>query len=285
MHRGYVKVWRKMEDSGILQDQGACQFFLWAMFKATHRARKQIVGNQIVHLQPGQFVSGRNAAAQELGISPSKFVRTVDKMKMLEFVDTKPNNKFTVFTIVNWDTYQSEQTTSGQQTGQQADNKRTTSEHQSDTNKNAKNERIKEQKNKDSIPHADGVTDGEQEPFYLTKKKRKLKGKRLDAFNRFWTAFAYPKGKADAADAWLDIQQLTDALVGEIVTSAEAEAANRSAVIAAGGSPKWAQGWITGRRWEDKVVPLHGAMTLEEKSALDAIEIRKILEAKGFRAQ
>ena len=124
-----------------------------------------------------------------------------------------------------------------------------------------------------------------QPEFYLTKKKRKLTGKRLEAFKRFWTAFAYPKGKADAADAWLDIPKLTDKLVDEIVSSAEAEAANRSSVIANGQSPKWAQGWITGRRWEDKVVPLHGAMTLEEKSALDAIEIRKILEAKGVRAQ
>lgn len=281
MHRGYVKVWRKMEDSGILQDQGACQFFLWAMFKATHRERKQIVGNQIVHLQPGQFVSGRNAAAQELGISPSKFVRTVDKMKMLEFVDTKPNNKFTVFTIINWDTYQSEQTTSGQQTGQQADNKRTTSEHQSDTNKNVKHRRTKEQKDKENIPHADGVTDHVQgdDPFYLTKKKRKLQGKRLVTFNRFWDAFAYPKGKAEAADAWLDIPTLTDALVDTIVTAAETEAANRASVLANGQTPKWAQGWITGRRWEDKVVTLH-EMTPEQKAAKEGAEIMQILANK-----
>ena len=128
-----------MEDSGFLQDQGACQFFLWALFKATHRPRKQIIGNQVVNLQPGQFVSGRNSASSELGISPSKFNRTLEKMKMLEFVDTKPNNKFTVFTIVNWDTYQSERTASGQQTEQQADNKRTANGQQADTNKNVKN--------------------------------------------------------------------------------------------------------------------------------------------------
>ena len=282
MHRGYVKVWRKMEDSGILQDQGACQFFLWAMFKATHRARKQIIGNQVVHLQPGQFVSGRNAASSELGISPSKFVRTTEKMKMLEFVDTKANNKFTVFTIINWDTYQNENAATGQQTEQQTDNKRTASEHQSDTNKNAKHRSIKEQKNKDSIPHADGVTAGEQELFYLTKKKRKLKGKRLSAFNRFWEAFAYPKGKAEAADAWLDIPTLTDPLVETIVTAAETEAANRTAVISNGQTPKWAQGWISGRRWEDCHAQVR-ELTLEEKTARDVIEMRKIRAARGLQ--
>ena len=127
-----------MEDSGFLQDQGACQFFLWALFKATHRPRKQIIGNQVVNLQPGQFVSGRNSASSELGISPSKFNRTLEKMKMLEFVDSRPNNKFTIFTIVNWDTYQSERTASGQQAEQQADSKRTASGQQADTNKNVK---------------------------------------------------------------------------------------------------------------------------------------------------
>ncbi len=283
MHRGYVKVWRKMEDSGILQDQGACQFFLWAMFKATHRARKQIIGNQVVHLQPGQFVSGRNAAASELGISPSKFVRTTEKMKMLEFVDTKSNNKFTLFTIINWDTYQNENAVTGQQTEQQTDNKRTASEHQSDTNKNAKHRSIKEQKNKDSIPHADGVTVGEQEPFYLTKKKRKLKGKRLDAFNSFWTAFEFPKGKAEAADAWLDIPTLTEPLVEEIVKAAEAEAANRAAAIADGRTPKWAQGWITGRRWEDKVIQFRGDLTPEQRAQKDAEEMRKIRAARSLQ--
>ena len=278
MHRGYVKVWRKMEDSGILQDQGACQFFLWAMFKATHRARKQIIGNQVVHLQPGQFVSGRNAAASELGISPSKFVRTTEKMKMLEFVDTKANNKFTVFTIINWDTYQNENASTGQQTGQQTDNKRTASEHQSDTNKNAKHRSIKEQKNKYSIPHGDAVTE-QVDHFYLTKKKRQLKGKRLETFNRFWAAFAYPKGKAESADAWLDIPTLTDALVDEIVTAATAEALNRASVIADGRTPKFAQGWLSGRRWEDKVIQLQN-MTPEEKAMKDAAEMRLILANK-----
>ena len=139
MHRGYVKVWRKLEDSGILKDERACQFFLWAMLKATHRPHKQIVGNQVVELEPGQFISGRNAASEELAVSPSMFVRNVEKLKKLDFLDTKPNNKFTLFTIKNWATYQNERTTSEQQVGQQADNKRTTSGQQADTNKNIKN--------------------------------------------------------------------------------------------------------------------------------------------------
>ncbi len=91
----------------------------------------------------------------------------------------------------------------------------------------------------------------EGKAFYLTKKKRKLKGKRLETFNLFWPAFNLPKGKAESADAWMDIPELTNALVDQIVTAAKLEAKNRPALIAAGGKPKWAQGWLNGKRWED----------------------------------
>jgi len=54
------------------------------------------------------------------------------------------------------------------------------------------------------------------EEFYLTKKKRKLKGKRLETFNKFWEIFNYKRGRAEAADSWLDIAVLTDAIVADI---------------------------------------------------------------------
>lgn len=86
---------------------------------------------------------------------------------------------------------------------------------------------------------------------YRTKKGRILDGKRLETFDHFWSAYAYARGKAEAADAWLDIPQLTDALVAQIVAAAQREAAARPALLASGRTPKMAQGWITARRWED----------------------------------
>lgn len=91
----------------------------------------------------------------------------------------------------------------------------------------------------------------DQDAFYLTRRKRKLRGQRLDAFNRFWRVFAYQKAKAAAADAWLDIPELTPSLVEQIVAAAEREAAARPGLLTAGRTPKMAQGWISERRWED----------------------------------
>ena len=290
MNRGYVKVWRSITDSGMMKNHGLFTFWMQCLLSATHQSHSQLVGNQKVDLLPGQFIFGRKAWAERVGATEKQvrgWVETLQKHGRIE-ASTRAS-KFTVFSIVNWASYQEESEVKGQQHGHEYGQQRASKGPAKGHKQTHKHISTEEEKKEENIPHGDAVTvrsqPGSQPEFYLTKKKRKLTGKRLEAFSRFWTAFAYPKGKADAADAWLDIPKLTDQLVDEIVSSAEAEAANRSSVIANGQSPKWAQGWITGRRWEDKVVPLHGAMTLEEKSALDAIEIRKILEAKGVRTQ
>lgn len=89
------------------------------------------------------------------------------------------------------------------------------------------------------------------EPHYQARSGRYLTGKRLESFNAFWQAFDFAKGKAEAADAWLDIPELTEGLVGRICDAARQEASTRDQLVAKGQSPKWAQGWINGRRWED----------------------------------
>ena len=78
-----------------------------------------------------------------------------------------------------------------------------------------------------------------------------LEGKRLESFNRFWKAYGWPKGKGGAEKAWAAIPSLTDALVDRICEAAAKEAAQRPALQARGLTPKWAQGWLNERRWED----------------------------------
>lgn len=118
-----------------------------------------------------------------------------------------------------------------------------------DNNKKNKNE--KNNKNIEDIPQNEFAED-DQEEFYLTKKKRKLIGKRLETFLQFWEAFDYKKDKASAADSWIDIPELTDKLVDKICESAKSEFQNRSVKISNGQTPIYAQGWLTAKRWEDQ---------------------------------
>ena len=88
--------------------------------------------------------------------------------------------------------------------------------------------------------------------FYITKKKRKITGKRLETFMLFWEAFDYKRGKAEATDVWIDLQ-LTNNIMDKIIIAAKAEAKRRPNLKANGGKPKMAQGWLSGKRWEDEI--------------------------------
>jgi len=106
-------------------------------------------------------------------------------------------------------------------------------------------------------------------PAYKTKSGKKLSGKRLDTFESFWVLFNFKKGKASAADSWLNISTLTDTITEQIFEAAKIEAERRPELIAKGSSPKWAQGWLTERRWEDEIYQPQGTNHVEtpEESA------------------
>ena len=91
----------------------------------------------------------------------------------------------------------------------------------------------------------------ECEPRLVAKSGRVLAGKAFEDFDRFWREFGLSRGKAEAADAWLEIPDMTDALVARICEAAKQEAADRPRLEGRGQKPKQARGWLMSRRWED----------------------------------
>jgi len=166
MHRGYVKLWRKSIDSGLLQNAEAWQFMSWCLLKATHKPQKQLVGKQVVKLEAGQFVFGRKSAAKDLCSTEQKIRTSLNLLKSLDFLTIKPTNKFSIITVVNWGTYQQEQPTNNQQPNQQATNNQPTSNQQATTNKNDKN--IKNEKNKEYSPELEKFVDSFQKTMVDT---------------------------------------------------------------------------------------------------------------------
>ena len=102
-------------------------------------------------------------------------------------------------------------------------------------------------------------------PSYLTKRKRQLTGFLLEGFHEFLTAFGFGKGKAEAADAYLDLSWSAplrktntatpddEALQQKILSAARREAEARRELLRRNpdGKFKWPQGWLSGRRFED----------------------------------
>lgn len=128
---GWIKVHRKLLESNVFQNEKLLKVWIWCLLKATHTEQSPIIGTQIVHLKPGQFIFGRNKAAEELKMSPSTVYRYIKILKKNTNLSLKVNNKFSVVTIENWGLYQTD--------NEKVDNKWTTNEQQMNTYKNVKN--------------------------------------------------------------------------------------------------------------------------------------------------
>ena len=125
MDEGYVKLYRSILESGVWADEWLLKLWIWCLLRANYAARpwKEMV------IERGQFVTGRDSAAEALGVHPSRIYRGLAALERMGNISLESNNKNTIVTVVNYESYQNangdERTTSEQP----ANNQRTTSEH------------------------------------------------------------------------------------------------------------------------------------------------------------
>lgn len=108
MERGFVKLWRKTLDSGLLQHPTACQLFCYLLLKASHKPRKQFVSGAVFDLQPGDVIFGRVKVAAELNMTEKQARTALEVLKKLGVVAARGASKCTVVSLVNWRRYQQE---------------------------------------------------------------------------------------------------------------------------------------------------------------------------------
>lgn len=142
--QGWVRLPRELLKNHLFHNEKLWKVFTWCLLKATWKPHELMVGRQKVKLEPGQFVFGRHAAAQELNMKPSTVWSYIKLLELDRIIDIKPNNKFSVVTVNNWELWQSD----NKNPDSKLDNKRTTDGQQMDTNKNDKND--KNDKKRDS---------------------------------------------------------------------------------------------------------------------------------------
>ena len=127
----YIKLFRKILNSPIWENEKALKVWIWCLLKATHKERDQLVGKQLVHLKKGQFVTGRKSASNDLGINDRTIYDYLKLLKKLNMISINSNNKFSIISVEKWEDYQIEELKNN--------NKSTTNEQQMNTNKNVKN--------------------------------------------------------------------------------------------------------------------------------------------------
>jgi len=110
MNRGYIRLWRKSLDAGWIKNHKLWAFWSYCLMKASHKEYDAIVGLQIVHLIPGQFIFGLRVSSKETGLTIRETRTIVDFLRKAENLTIKTTNKFSIITVVNWHIYQSADT-------------------------------------------------------------------------------------------------------------------------------------------------------------------------------
>lgn len=127
----WIKLYRKILKSPIWENEKALKVWIWCLLKATYKEREQLVGKTIVHLEKGQFVTGRKKASDELKMKERTVYDYLKLLDKLQMISINSNNKFSIVTVEKWEDYQIEEL--------KINNKMTTKQQQSNTNKNIKN--------------------------------------------------------------------------------------------------------------------------------------------------
>ncbi|MDY0044419.1 MAG: conserved phage C-terminal domain-containing protein [Syntrophales bacterium] len=123
MNRGYIRLWRKSLDAGWIKNHKLWVFWTYCLLKATHKEYHAIVGLKAVHLMPGQFVFGLRVASEETGLSVREIRTILAFLKKSENLKIKTTNKYSIITIVNWASYQLQDSKSDTQDDKQRANK------------------------------------------------------------------------------------------------------------------------------------------------------------------
>lgn len=103
---GWIKLYRQLLESAIFKNQRLLKVCIWCLLKASYKQTETMVGNQLVILEKGQFIFGREEASKELEIKESTLYKDMKKLEKLNFCNIKSNNKFSVITIKKWEFYQ-----------------------------------------------------------------------------------------------------------------------------------------------------------------------------------
>jgi len=247
MHRGYVKLWRKSLDSGMLKKPELWVFWCWCLMKASHKPFNLTLGYQQICINAGSFVFGRSKAASALGLSEQVVRSCLNSLKSTSRLTIKSTNKFSIISIINWDSYQSQEKENNQQNNQQSNQQLTSNQpainQQLTTNKN-----VEEQKtHKLSLCDCDSL-----------KKKSGTLHKQLPRFNKelfdlFWEAYPKKKSKGQAESSFAKLnpdKTMVDMFVAklEIASKSEDWTKDRGQFI------PYPATWLNAKGWEDEFI-------------------------------
>jgi hypothetical protein len=140
MENTYIKLYRGLMDWEWYSDSKMVHLFIHLLLKANH-SNGCWQGNNILR---GQLITGLKSLEKETNISQQSLRTCLNKLIKTKEITIKATNKFSVITILKYDSYQSFELSTNKQTNKQTTNKQQTTNIQSTTNNNVNNNKEKE---------------------------------------------------------------------------------------------------------------------------------------------
>ena len=139
MQEGYVKLYRKLTTEAVWSDPLKLRLWLQCLMKAAYKDKEVMIGNQLIKLRVGQFVTGRESLSKEFNRDLQNKDQVSDKtlwrwLKVLEttgLLTINSTNKYSIVTVKNENLDFA--------FGHQLSNESTTPVQQMTTKKNVKN--------------------------------------------------------------------------------------------------------------------------------------------------
>lgn len=138
MYRGYVRLWRKVEDNPIATRPAYLSVFLFILRNANHKRTAIIWNNQKTVISKGQFITSADKISKGTGVPRGTVERILKYLENEVMIEEQTTKKFRLISVINYKDYQASEEVSEEQVR----NKRGTSEEQVDTNKNEEECRI-----------------------------------------------------------------------------------------------------------------------------------------------
>lgn len=139
MSQGWIKVHRQIKEHYLFKEKRVfSKFEAWMdiLLMANHADNKFILGNELIELKKGQFITSELKLMSNWNWSKSKVRSFLSLLQSDSMIVLTTDKKKTTLTVVKYGDYQVSETTEKPQ----RDHKRTTSRPQADTNNNDKND-------------------------------------------------------------------------------------------------------------------------------------------------
>ena len=112
MSKGWISLHRKILDNPILTRGRAYsrfEAFVYMLLKANHKKNKCVIGNNIIYVETGSFITSQKKLMFEFKWGISKLRGFLELLQNDHMIKIDSNSYSTMITIINYDTYQNYQ--------------------------------------------------------------------------------------------------------------------------------------------------------------------------------